>query len=212
MRKQRNFLTIISTSIVGILMLIVTYQAQAGIIIAETYFTLRSTSNAGPADAMNEFGGVNEGGFLGLMTNWEVGNQIDHTQWEFDMSTITGPVSSATLDWTLLSSAPTNTILIDAYSADGMASLDDWLIGAGTAGSFSVPETSFDITSLINDNLTESYLGFSFSIFNSDTTPKQASIWAFSDKMSLNFTTNVPEPDTLVLMALGLIGLGFKRR
>ncbi len=213
-RKQRNFLNTLSTSIVGMLMLIVTYQAQAGIITADVYFTLRSTSQDGPADLMGELGDTN--GILGLLTNSE-SSQIDHTQWEFDMSMITGPVSSATLDWSWSGSQNRDDVVfVDAYSADGLASLDDWLTAAGAAGSFPAADpatpvnlaASFDITSVINANLTESYLGFSFSI---DPVPGQGFFGSFSDPMTLNFT-NVPEPGTLVLMTLGLAWIGFKRR
>jgi hypothetical protein len=211
MRKQRSFLNTISTSIVGILMLIVTYQAQAGIIIADAYFTLRSEINAGPVVRMDVLGGPTTG-ILGLLTNSENTKLVDHTHWEFDMSTITGPVSSATLDWTWsFSQGRPDVISVDVYSADGQAATTDWLAASDGPLTFlaNLEVTSFDITSVINANLTESYLGFSLNI---DESPGQGFFGNRSDPMTLNFTTNVPEPGTLALMALGLVGLGFKHR
>jgi len=182
------------------------FQTEAAIIAADTYFTLRSTVNAGPATEIDATFG---GGFQGFVTNVE-GGQVDHTHWEFDMSLIGGPVQNATLDWSWFSSQATDTVFVETYSADGIASLADWVVTSGTPyASFNATTTTLDITNLINASLGLSHLGIVFSI---DSHPNQAFLGQSVDPMSLSFASAVPEPSIIAIFGLGLLGLGFARR
>ena len=189
---------------------VVAGQASAAVINPTANFTLRSTTNAGPASAMDSTWG--NGGFEGFITNLE-GSQVDHTYLEYSMAGFGGPVASATLDFTMSGSAG-DIVSMGSYAANGIAELAEWsttqtpftTFGAG-AGVYSI-----DITALINATLGgPAFIGFGFSV---DPHPQQA-FFAMSAAPAINFTAAaapIPEPSTVLLMGSGLAGLAVLRR
>ena len=186
-------------------LVVAAYPASATTIAPDVYFTLRADFNAGPALLMDD----TLFGFQGFITNDE-GRQVDHTQWEFDMSLITGPVASATLDFTMIIASGSDTFFIDSYSADGIASLSDWLTASGSVASYLGTQSpvSIDITSLINASLAFTHIGFSFAV---DPHPYQGFFNQARDPGTTLTFTLVPEPSTGALLLVGIAFAGLRR-
>ena len=186
---------------------LVALPASAGTILDPTVgFTLRgNTGETGGAIGIDDT--WNNGGFQGFVTS--VFSQTDHTQFEFDMSGVAGPATSATLIWTLEGGSASDPMFIDSYAADGVASLSDWVngqVGAVGTDNAAVGTHSLDITSLFNASLGLDHLGISFSI---DAHPSQA-FFIFDNINSAQISyesASVPEPGVLSLLVFGLLGM-----
>lgn len=182
-------------------------QAYATVINPTANFTLRSSTNAGPADSIDDTWG---GGFDGFLSNLE-GSQVDRTFLEYSTAGFGGPVVNATLNFNLSGSA-TDIISMGWYEANGAAELAEW-------GTLQTPFTTFnagagaysiDITSLINLSIGgPAFIGFGFSI---DSHPNQA-FFSMTSAPVINFTTaTVPEPSAVVLLCLGLAAAAYSWR
>ena len=183
-------------------------SALAGVIDPDVSFTLRAPNEAGPATGMDA--NWNDGGFQGFVTN---SSFSDHTLFEFDMAAITAPVLSASLEWSFERGSIGDTVFVDSYVADGVASLSDWVLQnsnlAGT-GTGSPGAQSIDVTSLVQASAGAGFLGFSFSI---DTHPQQA-FFEFSNpngaRLNVTFAA-VPAPATILMVVLGLLATGVRK-
>ena len=197
----------------AVLTIVAAFQASAAVLAPTAYFTLRSSTNAGPATQINT---SSISGFLGFLSNLE-GLQVDRTYLEFNMSAFGGaPVASATLDF-FLGASPANVISMGSYSANGVPELADWFsvqtpvtsFNAGTTSAFSI-----DISGVLNANLHgPAFIGFGLSIDN----PGQGAIpqvaFPQPEVPVINFTTTaVPEPSTLSMLILAMAAAALAHR
>lgn len=166
-------------------------------------FTLRSSSNAGPAAGMDST--WSNGGFEGFLTNLE-GGQVDRTYLEYDLSVLSGPVTSASLNFNMSGSAA-DIVSMSWYAANGVAEMAEWFTALIPVTTFGAGNGSYaiDITALINANLNLPFIGFAFSI---DGHPNQA-FFSMDAPPQLNYT---PEPGSLALLGLALAAAALSRR
>ena len=191
---------------IGLLAIAISAQhAFAAVIDPTANFTLRANSNAGPVLDMDNLWDGN--GFNGFLTNAEGNHQVDRTYFEFDLTAIAGPVSRATLNFSLDGFACFEDLVsLGWYSANGTAEFADWFMTQTPVTTFIAATNAYaiDITALVNSNLGNlAFIGFGFTI---DPHPQQA---FFDQSVPAHINIEpVPEPNTYAMLLAGLTLLG----
>lgn len=190
-------------------------SAQALPVISSTITgTVRDNPRGGPAERI----------FSPVLSVFKQLIQEDRGIVEFDISGLTSPVGQALFDLTQIGSDGDGfQINVFGYTGNGTLELGDFPLGAMLA-SFTVPAgaesaISVDVTGFINDQIAinSEFVGFNLRlpimsivteplVFVSGTGPASP-ILTVDEEVRI-----LPEPGTLALLGLGLLGLGFIKR
>lgn len=110
-------------------------------------------------------------------------------------------------------------ITIEAYLGNNLEDISDYQAAVtGVVGSFStvglaIGDTlSFDITSIFNDSIDNSFASLGIRLRADPLNDEGAFTFDTFRLTTTDETTTIPEPGTLVLIAIGLFALGLRRR